>query len=58
MTIYEEGVEGVSCRRFPPFALLAGDFRLLSYALDQKVLVDSREADAVDLTRGTIAKGH
>ena len=58
VTIYEQGAEGVSYVGDSRLsALPAGDSRLLSYALDQKVLVDSSEADAVDLTRGTIAKG-
>jgi hypothetical protein len=58
VTIYEQGAEGVSYVGDSRLsALSAGDSRLLSYALDQKVLVDSSEADAADLTRGTIAKG-
>ena len=59
VTIYEQGAEGVSYVGDSRLsALLGGRFPTAQgYALDQKVLVDSSEADAVNLTRGTIAKG-
>jgi hypothetical protein len=58
VTIYEQGAEGVSYVGDSRLsALPAGDSRLLSYALDQKTLVETSEADSTSLTRGTVAKG-
>ena len=58
MTTYEEGDSGVAYVGDSRLSdLPAGDKRLLSYALDQKTLIEASAADAASLTRATIAKG-
>ena len=58
VTTYEEGDSGVAYVGDSRLSdLPAGDKRLLSYALDQKTLIEASAADATSLTRATIAKG-
>ena len=58
VTIYDEGAGGVEYVGDSRLSdLPVGDQRLLSYALDQKTLVETSNADSAVLTRGTLAKG-
>ncbi len=58
VTTYQQGDEGVVYVGDSQLSdLPAGDYRLLSYALDQKTLIEASHAETSGLERATITKG-